>query len=109
MSDEKLEGLRILHLEDDLDDARWVQNCLAGSGIGADITVTSSRDDFQRHLEQQNWDLVLSDFAVPSFGGRSALALVQQRRPEIPFIFISGTLGEDVAVEIGRASCRERV
>jgi C4-dicarboxylate-specific signal transduction histidine kinase len=91
--------LRILHLEDDATDSALVQEILEGSGFGCELTRVDTREAFCDRLEQGAFDLILADCSLPSFDGFSALRLAAQQRPEVPFIFVSGTLDEEVAVE----------
>jgi signal transduction histidine kinase/CheY-like chemotaxis protein len=91
--------LRILYLEDDPRDADLVQEALEAEGIICQITRVETRADFIASLDQGGFDLILADYALPSFDGLSALMIAQQRWPHVPFIFVSGTLGEEVAVE----------
>ncbi len=91
--------LRILHLEDDPADAELVQANLAEEDIDCDVTVVDTREDFEKALKKDSFDLVLADFALPSFDGMTALSIVRERQPELPFIFISGRLGEEAAIE----------
>lgn len=91
--------MRILHLEDDPRDAELVQEALETTGMVCDITRVQTQADFTASLEQGGFDVILADYALPSFDGMSALKAAQQRRPDVPFIFVSGALGEEVAVE----------
>jgi signal transduction histidine kinase/DNA-binding response OmpR family regulator len=91
--------LRILYLEDDPRDAELVQEALEGAGIVCEVTRVETGTDFTAALERDTFDVILADYALPSFDGMSALKIAQQRRPHVPFIFVSGTLGEEVAVE----------
>ena len=91
--------ISILHLEDDPADAELVQLTLEGEGIDCLIRVVSTRDAFTGALEAGGFDLVLADFALPSFDGMSALAIVLERAPDLPFIFVSGRLGEENAID----------
>ena len=91
--------LRILYLEDDPRDAELVQETLASDGIMCHVTRVESEADFLASLEQGGFDLILADYTLPSFDGLSALKIAQQRRPHVPLIFVSGTLGEEVAIE----------
>jgi signal transduction histidine kinase len=92
-------ALRILHLEDDARDAELVQGVLESGGIASEVTRVDTRADFAAALERNAHDLILADFSLPSFDGLSALKLAVEKRPELPFIFVSGTLGEEVAIE----------
>ena len=90
--------LRILHLEDDRNDAEIVKAVLEAGGIVCDIARVESRDEFVAALDQ-DFDLVLADLSLPSFDGLAALQITLEKRPELPFIFVSGTLGEEVAID----------
>jgi phosphoserine phosphatase RsbU/P len=91
--------LHILHLEDDPQDAELVEAALAAEGYGCDVRVVATRAEFLAALEDECCDLILADFALPGFDGMSALAIARQLRPEVPFIFVSGQLGEEAAIE----------
>ena len=91
--------LHILHLEDNPNDAALVKSILEDEGIVCTITCVRERDDFVAALENGGIDLVLSDFTLPSFDGMSAIATVRDRWPERPVILVSGTLGEELAVD----------
>src|SRR4249920_223248 len=93
------EALRILHLEDDPKDAELVKGVLESGGIPSRVTRVETREQFVAALERDAFDLILADFSLPSFDGLSALKLAVERRPDVPFIFVSGTLGEEVAIE----------
>jgi PAS domain S-box-containing protein len=92
-------ALSILHLEDDDDDALLVAAMLDRYGVEAEIERVQTRDDFVAALERGGYDLILSDFSLPGFNGLAGLELAREKRPDIPFLFVSGTLGEDVAIE----------
>jgi signal transduction histidine kinase len=91
--------LRILHLEDDPNDAALVQSTLEVEGIVCATTCAQSRHEFVAALEQDGIDLILSDFSMPAFDGLSALKIALARCPDVPFILISGTLGEERAID----------
>jgi PAS domain S-box-containing protein len=91
--------LRILHLEDDPADAELVQATLAAEELGCHVQVVVTREEFVAALEEDAFDLVLADFALPGFDGMTALAIVREKRPELPFVFVSGRLGEEAAIE----------
>src|SRR6267143_5256987 len=91
--------LRVLHLEDDARDTELVQATLEAEGIQSELTRVEREQDFLAALKRGNVDLILADYTLPSFDGLSALRIAQQRAPEVPLIFVSGTLGEDVAIE----------
>ena len=91
--------LRILYLEDDPRDAELVQETLANDGINCHVTRVETEADFVASLEQGGFDLILADYTLPSFDGLSALKIAQRDWPHLPLIFVSGTLGEEVAIE----------
>jgi PAS domain S-box-containing protein len=91
--------LRILYLEDDPQDAELVQAMLEAEGVTCLVTRVETQTDFLASLEQNGFDLILADYSLPSFDGISALKLAVGRRPELPFIFVSGKMGEEVAIE----------
>jgi signal transduction histidine kinase/FixJ family two-component response regulator len=91
--------LQVLHLEDDARDTELVQAALEGEGIQSELTRVETEQDFLAALKRERLDLILADYTLPSFDGLSALRIAQQHSPDVPFIFVSGTLGEDVAIE----------
>src|SRR2546421_1007274 len=91
--------LRILHLEDNANDAELLRVMLERQGINCAIKRVETREAFQMALEREQFDLIISDFTLPSFDGLSALTIAGQKRPELPFVFVSGTIGEEAAVE----------
>src|ERR1700677_6439 len=91
--------LRILHLEDDPNDASLVRSALEAGGISCTTNCVQSRDDFVAALERGGIDLILSDFSLPEFDGLSAAQIVRARWPDMPFIIVSGTLGEEMAID----------
>lgn len=93
------ERLRILHLEDDPNDAELVQMTLSSGGIDCTIRVVATREEFNAVLDQGEIDMVLADLALPTFDGMTALAIVRETHPDLPFIFVSGRLGEEAAIE----------
>ncbi len=91
--------LRILLLEDDPTDAALIQELLEADNIACEVTRVQTRTGYLCGLEDPAINLVLADYTLPSFDGFSALMLAQGLRPDLPFIFVSGTLGEEVAIE----------
>src|SRR5882672_8884611 len=91
--------LRVLHLEDDARDTELVQATLEGEGIQSELTRVETEPQFVAALKQRDFHLILADYTLPSFDGLSALKIAQQHAPDVPFLFVSGTLGEDVAIE----------
>src|SRR5271155_815156 len=91
--------LRILYLEDDPKDADLVQAMLEADGFASHIMRVESQIDFCASLEQGGFDLILADYTLPSFDGISAFKIAVEKRPELPFIFVSGPLAEKIATE----------
>ena len=91
-------SVRILLLEDNSTDAELIRDLLADH-FDYKITQVQSRDDFNNALQSSKFDLILSDYQLPSFDGISALKLALSARPDLPFIFVSGAMGEEIAVE----------
>ena len=91
--------LHILNLEDDPNDAVLVKNTLTSAGIQCVITCEHNRNDFLKVLERGGIDLIISDYMLPDFNGMAALDYARARWPDIPFIFVSGTLGEERAID----------
>ena len=90
--------IRILYLEDSEADAELVQALLEEGGIACALTRVETEEAFIAALESGELDLILSDKSLPAYDGLSALARARQRRPEVPFILVSGTLGDEEAV-----------
>jgi len=92
-------SLRILNLEDNANDAELNEAMISARWPHCELMRVATREDFAAALDEGNFDLILSDFTMPGFDGRQALALARTKRPEIPFLFVSGTIGEDTAIE----------
>jgi two-component system cell cycle sensor histidine kinase/response regulator CckA len=91
--------LHILHLEDDPADAALVQATLEAGGIACATTRVQTHAGFVAALEHGGIDLILSDFSLPAFDGLSAAEIVRAQWPAIPLILVSGTLGEERAID----------
>ncbi len=91
--------LKILHLEDNPADAEIVKYVLAEENIEADIELVETKKNFKGALRENKFDLILADYSLPDFDGMTALKLANELLPDTPFIFVSGTLGEELAIE----------
>jgi len=91
--------LRILYLEDDPRDAELVQGTLEAGGIDCELARVETQAELVSALQQGCFDLILADYTLPAFDGLSALKIAQEGWPQLPFIFVSGTLDEEVAIE----------
>jgi signal transduction histidine kinase len=91
--------IRILLLEDNATDADIVRHALRIGGLSFLWAHVDNERDFVQRLEQFTPDLILADYSLPSFDGYAALELAAKKCPDVPFIFVTGTLGEEVAIE----------
>jgi len=91
--------VRILHLEYNVRDTEYVRGLLEANAVKGDVVRVEERSAFEAELERGGFDLIVSDFSLPSYDGRSGLALARLKRPDVPFVFFSGTMGEEAAVE----------
>ena len=89
----------ILHLEDSALDAELIKDRLEKSGLAVAIELVEDRKEFVAKLTARPYDLILSDYEVPGFNGLAALALTREHQPDTPFIFVSGAMGEELAVD----------
>lgn len=91
--------IRILYLEDEPADVELVEAKLEEAGLSTQITRAETRDEFDEALRKDECDIILADYRLPMYDGMSALQLAQERCPDIPFIFVSGTMGEEAAID----------
>ena len=101
--------LRILHLEDDPLDAALVEELLQREGVVCHVVRVDTEAAFVRGLDEEAVDVVLADLTLASFDGLSALSVTRKKHPELPFIFVSGTPREDVAVDVLRNGATDYV
>jgi two-component system, NarL family, sensor histidine kinase UhpB len=101
--------LRILHLEDDPLDAQFVVSTLAKEDIVCDILRVETRDDFIRQVEKGCFDLIFADYSLPGFDGLSALQIAKSVCSHVPFIFVSGKMGEELAIETLKSGATDYV
>ncbi|MCX8032143.1 MAG: response regulator [Thermoleophilia bacterium] len=94
------EPLRVLCVEDSLPDAELMHEQLAETGFAAEMTVVDNRADLLQALDERQYDLVLLDFTLPNYDGFAAIDDCRTLAPTVPLIVISGTIGEDTAVEL---------
>jgi two-component system CheB/CheR fusion protein len=101
--------LRLLLLEDSPLDAELILAQLADGGFECDASRVQTRADFEAALAGDCPDLILADFSLPSFDGVTALKLAQGRCPDVPFLFVSGAMGEEVAIETLKSGATDYV
>ena len=101
------ETLRILFVEDSEDDAVLLVRELRRGDIAPRVQRVDTAAAFREALRNEEWDIVISDYSMPHFSGTQALAIHQEIAPELPFILISGTVGEEIAVESIKAGAND--
>ena len=93
------DSIQILHLEDNDSDSQLIQLWLKKENISYDYHFADNEDDFRSILTNQKIDIILSDYHLPGYSGSEAMLLAKTHYPLIPFVFVSGTMGEEVAIE----------
>src|SRR6266850_2201171 len=101
--------LRILHLEDDADYSEFVRSLLAQEGVEVEFLPAANRLDFEAALAGKQFDLILADYSVPGFIGIEAFRVARKTLPHTPFIILSGTIGEQVAIDSLKAGVTDYV
>ena len=96
---ERRRTLRLLLVEDDQGDVALCLAALASGGFDVDADVVTTVTDFRAALERSAYDVVLSDYRLPQWTGMDALRVLRDTRRDIPFILVSGALGEERAVD----------
>jgi putative nucleotidyltransferase with HDIG domain len=101
--------LRILHLEDNPLDAELVESELKNSGLDFSILLVASKDEYKEALEEAAPDVILSDYLLPDFDGVSALAWAVEMHPDVPFIYVSGAIDEELAIKAIKSGAADYV
>jgi PAS domain S-box-containing protein len=91
--------LRLLYVEHEQDDVEIAVQELKKSKIDFDVETVATREEFARKLAEKTFDIILADYRLPGWTGMDALALIKERGLDVPFLLITGTLGEELAVE----------
>ncbi|MDP4187081.1 MAG: response regulator [Bacteroidota bacterium] len=92
--------IKILHLEDNIDDAFLIEQTIEKDNISCEFTRVGLKQEFIEALNKEDFDVILSDNCLPDFDGISALNMVREKAPDVPFIFVSGTLDEKIAIQL---------
>ena len=92
--------VRIVLLEDDEPDIELVHQTLLDSGLNISLVTVDSREEFEAELRRQMPNIILSDYRLTTFDGSMALDIAKKVAPEVPFIFVTGVLGEEVVIEM---------
>ena len=101
--------LRVIHVEDDPADAELVADTLRAAGVEAAITRVSTAAELREAVAVIQFDLALSDYHLPGFGGMEALRQLQAEAPGLPVIILSGAIGEERAIECMQAGATDYV
>ncbi|MBL3658336.1 response regulator [Fulvivirga sediminis] len=96
---EKFKNMRVLVLEDSPEDAELMLDELEKTGLIIEAIVTMTRADFKHNLINFSPDIILADYSLPEITGIEALSISSEEYPDIPFIFVTGTIGEEIAAE----------
>lgn len=101
--------IHILMLEDDAADAELTKFALRKGGLHYSLSRVETKEEYLRELGERRPSLILSDYSLPGFNGHDALNLARERCPETPFIFVTGTMGEEVAIETLKSGATDYV
>ena len=99
--------LHILHLEDEPDFNELVLSLFAQDGLDAEVKRVGDRASFEQILDTKTFDVIISDYHLPSFTGLEALSIAREKCPDTPFILVSGTIGEQAAIESLKAGATD--
>ncbi|MBU1052318.1 MAG: PAS domain S-box protein [Proteobacteria bacterium] len=94
-----MKKLKVINLEDSPTDSLLIQEILSEDKIECEVIRIDTEERFISEIEKGDIDIILADYTLPSFDGLSALDIALKKLPEVPFIFVTGTLGEEIAVE----------
>lgn len=100
-------NIKLLLVEDNDTDALLVVRKLRKEGFDVIHRQVKTRNEMEQALSEENWDIVISDYSLPGFGGQDALELFKSKNLDIPFILVSGTVGEDIAVSIMKGGAND--
>src|SRR6478672_1543956 len=100
-------SLRVLMVEDSEDDAHFLVRELKRGGFEPVFERVETSKGLASALERQSWDIIISDHSMPGFGSLDALELVKGKELDVPFIVVSGAIGEDMAVKAMKAGASD--
>ena len=106
---EKKSPVRVLIVEDSENDAGLLLSKLEASNYEIGFRRVETAEGLNAALDEENWDILFCDFTMPRFNGREALEIVQRRKLDLPFIFVSATLGEEVAVQAMKEGAQDYI
>lgn len=99
--------LQVLIVEDNEDDKDLLLLTLQEGGFAPVCECVSDAEELKAALDRRAWDIVVADFSLPGFSGFEALRLVRERDPDLPFVVVSGAIGEDLAVAMMKAGAHD--
>jgi signal transduction histidine kinase len=99
--------LRVLIVEDSTTDAKLIADELRRAGLVVESQRVETPEEMRGALARQTWDLVTADWSMPKFTAPAALGILKEKQLDVPFIIVSGTIGEDTAVEAMRAGAHD--
>jgi len=102
-----MKQIRVLMVEDSEDDALLVERELKHAGYQVETRRVDTREEMIAALQSEKWDLIISDYAMPQFSGLAALEVYHQEEMDIPFLVVSGTIGEDTAVAMMKGGAHD--
>lgn len=102
-------SLRVLMIEDSEDDVILICREIRGGGYDLTYERVDSREALKAALDRQTWDVVISDYVMPRFGGLEALKMLRESGQDLPFIIVSGKIGEDIAVGAMKAGAHDYI
>lgn len=103
------EAIRLLLVEDNESDAELLRLELKRAGLELDLRRVASSRDLRHELTEGGWDIIISDYSMAGFDGVRAFRMARELRPEVPFIFVSGALGEERAAQAKQAGALDYV
>jgi DNA-binding NtrC family response regulator len=103
------DALRVLMVEDSPTDAKLVLQALRSMGLEVAFERVEDPESMRRALEERTWDFVLSDWSMPKFSAMGALDVLKKTGKDLPFIIVSGTVGEESAVDAMHAGAHDYV
>src|SRR5688572_27594361 len=106
---EPLRSLNVILVEDSEDDAFLLKRQLQGAGYDVNLERVDNRSALIAALARGPWDIAFSDFSMPQFDGMQALQIVREHDKDLPFIIVSGTIGEERAVQLMKLGAQDYV
>src|SRR5213076_73424 len=103
------QDLRVLIVEDSATDAELMLRALRQAGVDPTHERVETAEGMRAALARHPWDVVLSDYSLPHFDAPAALAVVRAAAPDVPFIVVSGSVGEDTAVAVMQAGADDYI